>query len=102
MTAIWQPHKYSRTLDNLEKFKTCFEGIDELVILPVYNVGEEERYIDFAGHFARYKPLFADRVRNEKGRLSLQKGDKEIASLHEGVIIGLGAGDITYQLRGIA
>ncbi len=102
VTAIWQPHKYSRTLDNLEKFKTCFEGIDELVILPVYNVGEEERYIDFAGHFARYKPLFADRVRNEKGRLSLQKGDKEIASLHEGVIIGLGAGDITYQLRGIA
>ncbi len=102
VTAIWQPHKYSRTLDNLEKFKTCFEGIDELVILPVYNVGEEERFIDFAVHFARYKPLLADRIRNDKGRLSLQKGDKEIASLHEGVIIGLGAGDITYQLRGIA
>ena len=39
--AIWQPHKYSRTLDNLETFIECFEGVDELIILPVWSAGEK-------------------------------------------------------------
>ena len=33
--VIWQPHKYSRTIDNLHGFVECFEGVDELVILPI-------------------------------------------------------------------
>ena len=101
VTAIWQPHKYSRTIDNLEKFKECFVGIDELVILPVYNVGEKEQFIDFARHFQKYNPRFADAVSRKEGAVELLKDHKEIGSLHEGLIIGLGAGDITYQLRGI-
>ncbi len=100
--AIWQPHKYSRTIDNLEKFKECFAGIDELVILPVYNVGEEPRFIDFENHFRKYHPLFADSVMPEGGSLRILKDASQIKALDEGVIIGLGAGDITYQLRGMA
>ena len=102
VTAIWQPHKYSRTIDNLEKFKECFVGIDELVILPVYNVGEEEQFIDFENHFRKYNPRFADTVARTKGGIELRKDHREIGALYEGVIIGLGAGDITYQLRGIS
>ena len=101
VTAIWQPHKYSRTIDNLEKFKECFVGIDELVILPVYNVGEKEQFIDFERHFQKYNPRFADAVSRKGAAVELLKDRKEIGSLHEGLIIGLGAGDITYQLRGI-
>ncbi len=101
VVAIWQPHKYSRTIDNLEKFKECFEGIDKLVILPVYNVGEKEKFIDFKNHFKRYHPLFADKVCNLQGSISLLKDQKRIEDLNNGLIIGLGAGDITYQLRGI-
>jgi UDP-N-acetylmuramate--alanine ligase len=102
VTAIWQPHKYSRTIDNLEKFKECFVGIDELVILPVYNVGEEQQFIDFENHFRRYNPRFADAVSKRGHALELLKEHEKIGSLEEGLIIGLGAGDITYQLRGIA
>ena len=47
ITAIWQPHKYSRTIDNLEEFTKCFEGADELIILPVWVVGESVQEIDF-------------------------------------------------------
>ncbi len=101
VVAIWQPHKYSRTIDNLEKFKECFIGIDKLVILPVYNVGEEEKFIDFKTHFKRYHPLFADKVHKNKDSISLVKNKTTVDDLKEGVIIGLGAGDITYQLRGI-
>lgn len=32
ITVVWQPHKYSRTKDNLEAFKSCFDGCKELVI----------------------------------------------------------------------
>ena len=101
VVAIWQPHKYSRTIDNLEKFKECFAGIDELIILPVYNVGESEKKIDFKRHFEKYAPLFADKVKKEAGYLSVVKDHQSIQNLKDGLIIGLGAGDITYQLRGI-
>jgi UDP-N-acetylmuramate--alanine ligase len=100
VVAIWQPHKYSRTIDNLEKFKECFAGIDELIILPVYTAGEEEQEIDFQKHFKNYNPLFADAVSKENGHLRIIKNDKAIQDLKDGLIIGLGAGDITYQLRG--
>jgi len=100
VVAIWQPHKYSRTIDNLEKFKECFAGVDKLVILPVYTTGEEKKEIDFEKHFKNYKPLFADAVSKEDGVLQIIKNDETIQDLKEGVIIGLGAGDITYQLRG--
>ncbi len=100
VTAIWQPHKYSRTIDNLEKFKECFIGIDELIILPVYNVGEEPQFIDFERHFRKYHPLFADRVSKSGSRVMILKDQHEIEAIEEGLIIGLGAGDITYQLRG--
>ncbi len=98
--AIWQPHKYSRTIDNLEKFKECFAGIDELIILPVFTVGEKEQFIDFEKHFGQYHPLFADGVEREEGGLKVLKNSRTIEELHKGLIIGLGAGDITYQLRG--
>ncbi len=100
VVAIWQPHKYSRTIDNLEKFKECFAGIDELIILPVFTAGEKEQFIDFEKHFGQYHPLFADTVKREEGGLKILKNTKTIEDLHEGLIIGLGAGDITYQLRG--
>ncbi len=100
VVAIWQPHKYSRTIDNLEKFKECFAGIDELIILPVFTAGEKEQFIDFEKHFGQYHPLFADKVTREKGGLKILKGAQTIEELHSGLIIGLGAGDITYQLRG--
>ena len=100
VVAIWQPHKYSRTIDNLEKFKECFAGIDELIILPVFSVGEEEQFIDFQKHFGQYHPLFADSVWADKSSLKILKNAQAIEHLHEGLIIGLGAGDITYQLRG--
>lgn len=95
ITAIWQPHKYSRTIDNLQSFVECFEGVDRLVILPVWKAGEKEVFIDFQKEFAKYNPLFAERIfRLEKG---VKCGDE---SFGDGLVIGFGAGDITYQLRG--
>ncbi len=100
ITVIWQPHKYSRLMDNLEAFKTCFAEADELVILPVWNVGEKVIDIDLEKEFARYNPIMADNLISQNGKIALQKKGEIISVLQDGIVLGVGAGDITYQLRG--
>jgi UDP-N-acetylmuramate--alanine ligase len=100
ITTIWQPHKYSRTLDNLEHFQTCFSGTDELIILPVWSAGEKEQAIDFQDKFKAYNLTMADRVVPDGKDVLIYKGDKVIKRLKNSLVVGFGAGDITYQLRG--
>jgi UDP-N-acetylmuramate--alanine ligase len=98
--VLWQPHKYSRTNDNLEGFKKCFRRCDELIILPIWTIpGEQKIEIDFQKEFAAYNPIFADRISSTNGRIDLIKDEKIIKSYDEGIFLGVGAGDITYQLR---
>lgn len=40
--TIFQPHQYSRTLELLEDFKTCFEDTDFLVIPNIYESRDSE------------------------------------------------------------
>ncbi|WP_024953789.1 UDP-N-acetylmuramate--L-alanine ligase [Sulfurospirillum arcachonense] len=96
ITAIWQPHKYSRTVDNLEGFVDCFKGIDKLVIMPVWSAGEVKREIDFEKEFQKYSPQFINSLKRVGDFINLDSATK----LDSGLVIGFGAGDITYQLRG--
>ncbi len=96
ITAIWQPHKYSRTIDNLEAFVECFDGVDELIIMPVWSAGETKRKIDFAYKFKQYSPEFIATLTRVGDFIDLDNSKM----LDHGLVIGFGAGDITYQLRG--
>lgn len=100
--AIWQPHKYSRTYDNLQNFVNCFEEADRLVILPVWSVGEAYIDINFEKEFRKYNPTFARSLKKNINSLELIHQDETTEELNSGLIIGFGAGDITYQLRGIS
>ena len=100
LNVIWQPHKYTRTMDNLQGFVECFEGVDELVILPIWSAGEIEIPIDLKGAFSRYKLLMADSVTKEDGIVKVLKDGHVIREYAEGLITAFGAGDITYQIRG--
>ncbi|WP_419774506.1 UDP-N-acetylmuramate--L-alanine ligase [Halarcobacter sp.] len=98
--VIWQPHKYSRTNDNLEGFKKCFRRCDELVILPIWTIpGEQKIDIDFEKEFSSYNPTFADSLKTTDGKIELIKDGKVIQEISDGIVLGVGAGDITYQLR---
>ena len=99
LAVIWQPHKYSRTVDNLEAFKKCFKGCDILIILPVWSVAEPILDIDFAKEFQEYNLIFADSIRTYNKQILLIKDNKIINTIEQGTILGIGAGDITYQLR---
>lgn len=97
--VIWQPHKYSRTLDNLPAFKECFKGCDELIILPVWSVAEEIKVIDFEKEFAHYNTTLYTSIRTSKGKVELLDGEEIVRTIDSGIVLGVGAGDITYQLR---
>ncbi len=100
ITTIWQPHKYSRTVDNLEAFKSCFQGTHKLVILPVWSAGEDVVDINFEAEFSAYNPMMIDRIERDDTHLDLIKDSQKVSTLDQGLIVGFGAGDITYQLRG--
>ena len=98
--TVWQPHKYSRTLDNLKGFVECFDGVDELTILPIWSAGEIEIPIDLKGAFSKYSPIMADRVGREDGDVVIKKGNNIVKEYNKGLVVAFGAGDITYQIRG--
>ncbi|MBD3789045.1 MAG: UDP-N-acetylmuramate--L-alanine ligase [Campylobacterales bacterium] len=102
LQIIWQPHKYSRTMDNLSGFVECFQGADELVILPIWSAGELEIEIDLKGAFSRYNLTMADKVTKEDGIVKVIKDGHIVKEYAEGLITAFGAGDITYQIRGKA
>lgn len=84
--VLWQPHKYSRTSDNLEGFKKCFRRCDELIILPIWTIpGEKKIDIDFQKEFAQYNPIFADKIITTNGKIELIKDEKIIKSYDEGI-----------------
>ena len=97
--CIWQPHKYSRFLDNQEAFIECFKGCDRLIILPVWKAGEKHIEIDFPTLFSSYSPTFASHIKQIDGKIHLYEEENLLEVLDSGLIIGFGAGDITYQLR---
>jgi len=102
LSVIWQPHKYSRTMDNLTGFVECFEGVDELVILPIWSAGELEIDIDLKGAFSRYNLTMADSVTKEDSVVKVLKDGNIIKTFSDDLVTAFGAGDITYQIRGEA
>ncbi len=100
--AIWQPHKYSRTADNLNGFIECFNGVKGLTILPIWSAGEDSIDIDLDSAFKEYNPAMAKRiVRLEDRVIAINSEGDTIKEYNNGIVVAFGAGDITYQIRGL-
>ncbi len=41
IVAVFQPHRFTRTMALLDRFAACFAGVAELVLLPIYPAGEK-------------------------------------------------------------
>lgn len=100
ITVIWQPHRFTRLKANLQNFKTCFQGVDDIIILPVYSGGENDNGINLKEEFQELKPVFTKRVFNENGAITFYDEFDVKHLINEGILIAFGAGDITYQIRG--
>lgn len=92
LVVAFQPHRFSRTQLCWQQFKTCFQGVDELLFFDIYAASEkpiegltsEKLFKEIAienkkylGHWEKYM----DKITN-----SLSNGD---------ILLTLGAGDIS-------
>ncbi len=88
ITAIFQPHLFSRTRDFADEFARSLEMADDLILLDIYPAREKPISGVTSG-------LLLDKIRLEKK--SLVKKEKVIALLKSSrpeVLLTLGAGDI--------
>ncbi len=99
--AVYQPHRYTRTLALGSQFPPAFDGVDELVLVPVYAASEKplpgSSIWDLYEHFRRYQaqnpggkyPVVSVAASLEKAwqfvRRTLRKGD---------LFMVVGAGDV--------
>lgn len=91
ITVIFQPHRYSRTNFLLEEFKGAFNGVSEVILLPIYSAGEENIY-----------GITLENLMEKIGHTNIAKieeisqlEDKILSEEKERVYIFMGAGDIS-------
>jgi UDP-N-acetylmuramate--alanine ligase len=90
--VVFQPHRYTRTLDLLEEFGSAFRDADSVIVLPIYAASEEpipgvtaERLVEkIAGPKAQYAPDFVTAVAAVAAEL--REGD---------LVLTLGAGNVS-------
>lgn len=88
ITAIFQPHLYTRTRDHADGFAKILDGLNEVIILPVYPAREEP----IAGVSSE---MILQRMKNKNKKLLEMNdvpGNLNRASLD--VLLTIGAGDI--------
>ena len=95
ITALFQPHLYTRTRDLYAEFAEALSHADEVVLLPIYPAREEP----IPGITSE---IIADRVAVpcrivERGRLA-----DEVAAMDTDVVISFGAGNIDACCEAIA
>jgi UDP-N-acetylmuramate--alanine ligase len=100
--VVFQPHRYSRTLDLLDEFSGAFRDADTVVVLPIYAASEEaipgvtaerlaERIegpeVQFAGDFAAAVAAVAAQAK--KGDLILTLGAGSVSQLGPQILAAL-------------
>ena len=102
--VIFQPHRYSRTLDLLEQFSGAFRDADTVIVLPIYAASEEpipgvtaERLVErIQGPRAEFAPEFAEAIvavaaAAREGDLILTLGAGSVSQLAPQILAALEA-----------
>ena len=98
ITALFQPHTYSRTYALLRDFARAFKNADEVVLLPIYSSARERRKDFPADLLGRLQSGIARSqkkipVRAVSFSEAIAYGKSLFSSPKQRVIITLGAGD---------
>ena len=102
--VVFQPHRYSRTLDLLEEFRGAFTDADTVIVLPIYAASEDpipgvtaERLARrIEGPQVQFAPDFASAVaavaaQAKEGDLILTLGAGNVSQLAPQILTALGA-----------
>ncbi len=100
IVGIFQPHRYSRVHFLLERFGNCFEGLDELVLLPIYSAGEKNESGVSEKNIAQLVkgiPVLCIENREEIVEKMLEKAKEK-----NHILVFMGAGDISKLAHEVA
>ncbi|MEQ8518460.1 MAG: UDP-N-acetylmuramate--L-alanine ligase [Cytophagales bacterium] len=88
ITAIFQPHLYTRTRDFAKGFSESLSLADRVILLPIYPAREKPiEGVDSA-------MLLEDIHTDEKDVFTKEEAIKEVEKLNDGILLTVGAGDI--------
>lgn len=91
VTAVFQPHRYTRLKHFLCEFRDALLLADCVVVLPIYSAGEDANGVT---HHDLYK-LLLDAGMNALLAKSVQDVKIIMDELPEGIAVFMGAGDVT-------
>lgn len=94
ITLIFQPHLFSRTRDFLNEFASVLSEADKVILMPIYPAREEP--IDGVTSEA-----LANIITTEVIVLEPQQVLEKVESIQEGVILSVGAGNISLLVEPI-
>ncbi len=100
VTAVFQPHRYTRLKALWEEFLECFDNCDTLVVLDVFNAGDEFDPEFNSENFTRlYKEKHPSKnvfyIKGKIADITLELKEKIKDNNSKDLILTLGAGDIT-------
>ena len=95
ITALFQPHLYTRTRDLYVEFAEALSQADEVVLLPIYPAREEP----IAGITSE---IIAERVTVPCRIVEREKLAETVAGMDTDVVISLGAGNIDACCEALA
>jgi len=90
--TVFEPHRYTRLSEMMNKFIDSFKYSDQIIILPVYSAGEKKKLIDSSFFYKKLKKKYNKKLiylfSNEKNTFNLLKNKMKPGNN----IIFLGAG----------
>ena len=99
VTAVFQPHRYTRVRDLFEDFVRCFNHATEVIVCPVYRAGEQT--IDGMDHHRLAQGITEHGHRGVQIANNLEEASALLAQnrCSGDVVITLGAGDVNRVCR---
>ena len=95
VTAIFQPHLFSRTADFLDEFAASLDLADQVYLLPIYPA--REKPIEGVTSLA-----IKEKMKNDDAEvLDIQEVLERIENIQEGVVLTIGAGNIDQIVQPI-
>jgi len=92
LLLVYQPHQVKRLEALFDDFAKAFVNVDELVLLPVYEVAGRE------GEKGKTSEDLANEIKQQKAHY-LQSFDEALQLIKDQVVIFMGAGDIDKEVR---
>lgn len=94
LIAVFQPHRYTRTRDLMDRFSDCFSLVDYLILLDIYPAGEKP--IEGVTGETLFQKIRSQRQKNISYIKKEEVVDHLAKMVHAGdLVLTLGAGDVT-------